>query len=236
MRILAVDTATKSCSVAVTENDTVLGEVTAVSEQTHSKHLLDMVHAVIREAGLTLSALDGFAVTRGPGSFTGLRIGISSVKGLALATNKPVVGISSLETLAQQVTPTSELICPLIDARKGQIYTSLYRYGSRGLSRQLEERVLAPQEGLHNIDERCVFVGSGAVLYRGVIADKLGDLACFATREQHIIQATTLANLALKRFEKGDAGQVDDLVPRYIRKSDAELNFTKNRKKIPRQV
>ena len=227
MRILAVDTATKSCSVAVTENNSVLGEMTVVSEQTHSKHLLDMIHAVLLEAGLTLPALDGFAVNRGPGSFTGLRIGISSVKGLALAANKPVVGISSLETLAQQVTPTSKLICPLIDARKGEIYTSLYRYDSRGLSRQLEERVLAPQEMLQNIDERCVFVGSGAILFRGLIVDLLGDLACFATREQHIIQATTLANLAFKRFEKGKAGKVDDLVPRYIRKSDAELNFSR---------
>jgi tRNA threonylcarbamoyladenosine biosynthesis protein TsaB len=86
---------------------------------------------------------------------------------------------------------------------------------------------MAPQEALQNIDEHCVFVGSGAVLYRGVIADKLDDLACFATREQHIIQAATLANLACKRFEKGDAGEVDDLVPRYIRKSDAELNFSR---------
>ena len=91
MRILAVDTATKSCSVAVTEDKTVLGEITNVSEQTHAKHLLEMVHTVTRESGLTLSAMDGFAVTRGPGSFTGLRIGISSIKGLALAVNKPVV-------------------------------------------------------------------------------------------------------------------------------------------------
>jgi tRNA threonylcarbamoyladenosine biosynthesis protein TsaB len=225
MRILAVDTATKSCSVGVVENETVLGEITKVGEQTHSKHLLEMVHAVIGEAGLTLSELDGFAVTRGPGSFTGLRIGISSIKGLALALNRPVVGISSLQTLAQQIAPTSHLIYPLIDARKGEVYTSIYRFDKGALRPAHEEKVSAPQEVVQNIHSPSIFVGSGAVLYRDLIMDKLGDLASFAPEDSHIIRASTLAYLALKRFESGDAGEVADLVPYYIRKSDAELNF-----------
>ncbi len=243
MRILAVDTATKSCSVAVTENETVIGEITKVSKQTHSKHLLEMVHTVIREAGLTLSDLDGFAVTRGPGSFTGLRIGISSIKGLALAVKKPVVGISTLLTLAQQarafarqvhhqeqqISRTSHLVCPLIDARKGQVYVSLYRRDADALTPEHEERVLAPHEALQNIESSCVFVGSGAVLYRDIITDMLGDLASFAPDDGHIIQASTVARLGLKQFESGDDGEVTDLVPYYIRKSDAELNFKKNK-------
>ena len=102
MRILAVDTATKSCSVAVTEKGFLAAELTTVSAQTHSKHLLKMIHSVINTAGITISDVDGFAVTIGPGSFTGLRIGISSVKGLAVALDKPVVGVSSLDALAQQ--------------------------------------------------------------------------------------------------------------------------------------
>ncbi len=237
MRILAVDTATKSCSVAVTENETVIGEITKVSKQTHSKHLLEMVHTVIREAGLTLSDLDGFAVTRGPGSFTGLRIGISSIKGIALAVKKPVVGISTLLTLAQQahhhgqqISPTSHLVCPLIDARKGEVYVSLYRCDADALTPEHEERVLAPHDALQNIDSSCIFVGSGAVLYRDIITDMLGDLASFASDDGHIIQASTVARLGLKQFESGDDGEVADLVPYYIRKSDAELNFRKNKR------
>ena len=236
MRILAVDTATRSCSVAVTENESVLGEVTKVSEQTHSKHLLEMVHAVIREAGLTLSDLDGFAVTRGPGSFTGLRIGISSIKGLALAVNKPVVGISSLLALAQQVRahaqqipPTSHLVCPWIDARKGEVYVSVYRCDPDALTPEQKERVLAPHEALQYIDSACIFVGSGAILYRDIITDKLGDLAGFAPDDCHTIQASTVAYLGLKQFDSGEAGEVADLVPYYIRKSDAELNFKINK-------
>lgn len=227
MRILAMDTATKSCSVAVAEKETILREITNVSEQTHSKHLLEMVHAVIEESGLTLSELDGFAITKGPGSFTGLRIGISSIKGLALAVNRPVVGISSLQALAQQIGTTSHLICPLIDARKGEVYTSIYRYGKQALISVLEERALAPYEAVRNINSPCIFVGSGAVLYRDFIMDMLGDLACFASEDRHIIQASTVAYLGLKRFESGDAGEVTDLVPYYIRKSDAELNLSR---------
>lgn len=227
MRILAVDTATKSCSVAVTENETVLGEITKVSEQTHSRHLLEMVQAVMSKTRLTLSDMDGFAVTRGPGSFTGLRIGISSVKGLALAVNKPVVGISSLQTLAQQIAPTSYLICPLIDARKGEVYTSMYRWDTDALTPEHGERVLRPHEAVRNIHSHCIFVGNGAVLYRAFIMQRLGDLASFAPDDRHIIQASTVAYLGLKRFESGDAGEVADLLPDYIRKSDAELNFSR---------
>ena len=227
MRILAVDTATKSCSVAVTEKQTVLAELTNTNGQTHSIHLLDMIHAVIQTAGLTAAALDGFAVTKGPGSFTGLRIGISTIKGLAVAVNKPVVGISSLETLAQQAGSGSDLICPLIDARKGEVYYAAYRFSVDGLKIEKREMVSAPDEVVKDICEPCIFVGSGAILYRELIADKLGDFARFAAQSQHIIRASTVARLSLKPFEDGHIGEVAEFVPHYIRKSDAELNLGK---------
>jgi tRNA threonylcarbamoyladenosine biosynthesis protein TsaB len=229
MRILAVDTATKSCSIAVTEKQTVLAELTNTNGRTHSIHLLDMIHAVIQTAGLTVAALDGFAVTKGPGSFTGLRIGISTIKGLAMAVNKPVVGISSLETLAQQAGSgsDSDLICPLIDARKGEVYFAAYRFSADGLKIEKKEMVSAPDEVVKDICEPCIFVGSGAILYRELTADKLGDFARFAAQSQHTIRASTVARLSLKRFEDGHIGEVAELVPHYIRKSDAELNLGK---------
>jgi tRNA threonylcarbamoyladenosine biosynthesis protein TsaB len=229
MRILAVDTATKSCSVAITEQHAVLGELTSVSEQTHSKHLLEMIRTVMQSAGIGMSSLDAFAVTRGPGSFTGLRIGISSIKGLAYSMNKPVVGISSLEALAQQSTPASDRICPLIDARKGEVYAAVYRFISEGLIRESDEMVLSPDELLKGIDKPCVFLGSGAVLYRDVIMQKLGSLGAFAPQQAHVIRASTVAALGRKRFENGEIDEVADLVPHYIRKSDAELNFGKKK-------
>lgn len=229
MKILAADTATKSCSVAITEQDTVLGELTSVSEQTHSIHLLEMIRTVMQNAGVGMSSLDGFAVTRGPGSFTGLRIGISSIKGLAFAVNKPIVGISCLEALAQQSTPASDWICPLIDARKGEVYAAVYSFTPEGLIREIEEIVLSPDELLKRIDKPCVFLGSGAVLYRDVIIQKLGGLAAFAPQQHNVIRASTVAALGRKRFENGEVDEVAELVPHYIRNSDAELNLGKKR-------
>ncbi len=229
MRILAVDTATKSCSVAITEQDAVLGELTSVSEQTHSRHLLEMIRTVMQNAGVGMSSLDGFAVSRGPGSFTGLRIGISSIKGLAFAVNKPVVGISSLEALAQQSIPASNRIFPLIDARKGEVYAAVYRFTPEGLIQESDEMVLSPDELLKDIDKPCLFLGSGAVLYREVIMQKLGGLGTFARQQRHVIRASTVAALGRKRFENGEVDEVAELVPHYIRKSDAELNFGKKR-------
>jgi len=125
MRILAVDTATKSCSVAIVEKESIIAETTLFIEQTHSKHLMKMIDTALNLSGLTVSELDGFAVTRGPGSFTGLRIGISSIKGFAMASGKPVVGVSSLDSLAMQCCFSPYLVSPLLDARKGEVYYAL---------------------------------------------------------------------------------------------------------------
>ncbi len=115
MKILAVDTATKGCSVAVTENSILLTELTLVSSRTHSKHLMGMIETAFSMSGLTVNDIDGFAVTKGPGSFTGLRIGISAIKGLASAAGKPVAGVSTLDSLAFQFpSDYPHLICPLL--------------------------------------------------------------------------------------------------------------------------
>jgi tRNA threonylcarbamoyladenosine biosynthesis protein TsaB len=227
MKILAVDTATKSCSVAVTEDGAVLGELTSVSHQTHSRHLMEMVHQVLGNAGVGMASVDGFAVTIGPGSFTGLRIGISSIKGLAYAVDKPVVGASSLEALARQSIPASDNICALIDARKGEVYAALYNFTGGALIREQDEIVLSTDDLLKQIERPCIFLGSGAVLYRGMIEQKLGDLAAFAPQQHHHIRASTVAEIGRIRLEQGDHVGTAELVPRYIRKSDAELNFGK---------
>jgi tRNA threonylcarbamoyladenosine biosynthesis protein TsaB len=230
MRILAVDTATKSCSVAVTEKGSLTAELTTVTAQTHSKHLLNMIRSVIKAAGIAISDLDGFAVTVGPGSFTGLRIGISSVKGFAVALDKPAVGVSSLDALAQQAAPSSYLVCSLLDARKDEVYFCTYRINQERLIKEKEEMVVSPDEALKDINQPCIFVGSGAQLYREVIKARLGKMAYFAPQSQNIIRASTVAYLSLKKFENDDTNEVGGLTPHYIRKSDAELNFGKPRK------
>lgn len=225
MKILAVDTATKSCSVAIVDKKLLLAEMTVVNEQTHTKHLLEMISLVIKHSGLKLADLNGFAVTRGPGSFTGLRIGISSVKGLATAQGKPIVGVSSLDVLARQVSFSPYLISSLIDARRDEVYSSRYRYKDGKLKKEGKEQAVSPEDAIEEINEPCIFVGSGAVLYRKAIKDKLGEYAYFVQAYENTIRASKVASLSMDRFENDDTDDVETFVPNYLRKSDAQLKL-----------
>ena len=225
MIILAVDTATTSCSVAIVDKKSVLAEVTLLRKETHSKHLMDMIHTAIGFSGLEISDLDGFAVVRGPGSFTGLRIGITTVKGLAAALKKPLVGISSLEALAMQVSEWPYLICPLLDARRGEVYFSRYRVVEGRLTAAVDEGVLPLENAIQDIHEASIFVGNGTHLYRKAVLDMMGGAAFFAPMPQNTIKASTVAFLSLNKFQNKDTDDIQRFIPRYIRKSDAELNL-----------
>ena len=223
MKILAVDTATRSCSVAIVDDGMACAELTTVNSQTHTKHLMPMIDTVCDMSGLKIADMDGFAVTIGPGSFTGLRIGISTVKGLAWSLNKPVVGISSLDALAWQCIPAPYPVCTMLDARKQEVYYCRYRFQDGKLKKDRSEQVIAPAEAINDIREPCLFIGNGANLYKEEIQEKLGELAHFAGGNQDIIRASSVAGLSFKRFVDHQTDDVASLVPRYIRKSDAEL-------------
>lgn len=236
MKILAVDTAARSCSVAVTESFSLLAEISRVSTQTHSKHLLTMIEQTLEQAGVSLDEMDGFAVTRGPGSFTGLRIGLSVVKGLAMATGKPVVGVSSLKALAFPFLMTSQMICTLMDARKSEVYMAGYRYqsdpeGKPHLVCEIPEQVLPPDSALAMLQEPCLFVGSGVAVYHQQIRDHisaLGRSPLFAPSCMHVVRASAVAQLSLTHFRKGRIEHIATLKPHYIRKSDAEIKGGKS--------
>jgi len=225
MKILAADTATNNCSVAVIDEDSILAESTSTIDQTHSRQLMNIIDTVLGKAGLKAAQLDGFAVTIGPGSFTGLRIGIASIKGLAYSLAKPVVGVSSLETLAFQCRPTPYLICPILDARKQEVYYCHFRFDEGKLDKKLEERVAPPADVVGEIREPCLFVGNGATLYQELISAALGDSAFFAGPNEDKIQASAVARLSRQRFKRRDTDDVHLLVPHYIRQSDAVLKF-----------
>jgi tRNA threonylcarbamoyladenosine biosynthesis protein TsaB len=225
MKILALDTATQSCSVAVTDEGSLSAELTIIKSQTHSKHLMELIHSVLGIAGFGVADLDGLAVTVGPGSFTGLRIGISTLKGLAHALDKPAVGISSLEALAWQCAQTPYLICPLLDARKGEVYGATYCFNEDQLIQKTSARAMIPEAVAEDIKSPCVFIGTGARLYRQDIVAAAGSLAHFVPEDQNMIRASSVAFLSMPRFEANDTDEIAGLVPHYIRKSDAELNF-----------
>lgn len=225
LAILAVDTATRCCSVAVRERDRLAAEMTVVSEHTHSVHLMGMIRETLKMADRELAAIDGFAVAIGPGSFTGLRIGISTVKALAFAAGKRCAGVSSLEALALACLPWPHGIWALMDARKGEVYAGHYRGRSGVLERLGSEQVLSLEAALRATDTPHLFVGDGAERYRERIQSILGDLASFAAPERHFSRAETLARLAQPLLAEGRGLDPERLVPRYLRQSDAELRL-----------
>ena len=224
MKILALDTATQSCSVAIVDDGSLLAELTRVNIKTHSPHLMDLINTVCSMANLKAGDVDGFAVTIGPGSFTGLRIGISTVKGLAFSFCKPVIGVSSLDALAWQCAQSAYLICPLLDARKKEVYACRYHFKNNELQKDGSEKVVSPTEAVRGIREPSIFVGNAVQLYRENISAVLGELAHFATWGQHTIRASSIAWLSMKGFDRKQSDDVALLVPRYIRRPDAEVN------------
>jgi tRNA threonylcarbamoyladenosine biosynthesis protein TsaB len=224
--LLALDTATPSCSVALVEDERVRGELRRRDGETHSRHLMTMVDAVLKKGGVGPSDIDALAVTRGPGSFTGIRIGMATAKGLSAALGIPLMGVSSLDALALQAPESAGLRCCLVDARKQQVYCGFYRPDGQGVIRQVREPFAAgPEQVAGGIGEPCLFIGDGALLYRDRLLKRLGSLARFAPEADHQIRAATVGRIGFRRRAcLGDeAGR--NLVPLYIRKSDAELSL-----------
>jgi len=231
MKVLAVDTATRTCSAAVVENEILLSEITLNSEQTHARFLMKIIAMAIELAGLTYADLDGFAATSGPGSFTGLRIGISAMKGLALACGKPLVGVSSLEALARQAVPVRTLISPWLDARQGEVYYTFYRVHNGRLIPESPENTASPQTVLADLQEPCFFLGDGAHRYRRLICERLGSMASFGTSLQDGIRASTVAGAAVEKFRQKDFSDVAQFSPTYVRQTHAQLKLVQQLRK-----
>jgi tRNA threonylcarbamoyladenosine biosynthesis protein TsaB len=232
MKILSVDTATPSCSVGILKAERLLAEVTSEKKQTHSRHLMKMIDAAVHMAGVRIDDMDAFAVTIGPGSFTGIRIGVSTVQGFAMALSKPVVGVSSLEALAHQAGPIPNLICPLLDARKDEVYAALYRFEKDGLRRVIEEHVSSIEHVLSRIDAPCLFVGNGVQVYGDLIEEKLGTQAMFSGTILNKTRAESVARIAMQRIQTKGHENLNQLAPHYIRKSDAEVNSDKQKSPV----
>lgn len=216
MRVLAVETSTLAGGVALLDGTTVLGEYVLDVRRTHSERLMAAVDRLLGDAGFTVRDLQGLAVAIGPGSFTGLRIGISTVKGLAFALGLPVAGVPTLDAMAASLPFAALPVCPVIDARKGEVYTSLYRWEGDGVRRIWDYLALSPDELSARLDEPVIVLGDGAVSVRSPHA----RLAPPARRHP---SPATVGWLGLERLRAGETIAPADLVPLYLRPSEAEL-------------
>lgn len=224
--LLALETSGTCGSVALLAGHACLAEYTCNTAQTHSQRLLPSIDWLMREIGIDWPRLDAIAVSLGPGSFTGLRIGLSTAKGLAMAAAKPLIGISSLDALACPFVDLPQPVCALIDARKKEVYAAFYqRNGKGGLERTSNYLVLSPAKLAAMIKEPTILTGSGAELYQAELTASLGDLARFAPPALFHVRAAAIGHLALPKWHQKDFLAPADAVPLYVRASDAELQL-----------
>lgn len=223
MKILIVDTATNLFSMAIAENKTVLATCGGDAGPATSAGIPVKIATLLADCRLAIDDLDAFAVTVGPGAFTGLRVGLALVKGMAYATGKPVIPLSSLELLALNGRDSTVPVCPLYDARKGEVYSSLYSFVN-GLTPLRPEMAISPESLLAELEGPVLFLGDGAVRYRELIVERLGERAAFAAGAMNRPDAAVAAPLVQDRLHSGATLSPFELLPRYLRLSEAELS------------
>ena len=215
-------------SIAITDNTQLLGELQVAIRDSFSEMLLPTIDYVLKNTKTSIHDIDAFALAQGPGSFTSLRIGMSVVKGLALKNKAPIIPIPTLDGLAHNLAYSDLKISPLIDARKGEVYTAFYKKqaGGPSLSKLTDDMVMAPERLIDEIEEEVVFLGDGSILYGDLIRKRLQKKAYFAPLNLLYPRATALASLALQIINEDKVPQQSALIePLYVRSPEAEVNY-----------
>jgi tRNA threonylcarbamoyladenosine biosynthesis protein TsaB len=220
MLTLAFDTTSKTAAVALLKDKEILYDTIVNTGLNHSEVILPAIDQALRRERIKITDIDLFACTIGPGSFTGVRIGVSTIKGLMLATSKPAAGISSLAALALNAGKTSKLICSVMDAGRGQVYAAFYRYDKNEYLEQIGmEKAVHPKNILSNIDEEIYLVGDGAIKYADIICKNKKII--INSKLPKYIQASSVGILGIKKFHRKDLLNTETLIPVYLRPADA---------------
>lgn len=229
MKILALDSSGLVASVAVVEDDVLLAEYTVNYKKTHSQTLLPMLDEIRHMVDLDLDSIDAIAIAAGPGSFTGLRIGAATAKGLGLALNKPLVEVSTLEGLAYQLCGTDRLVCPLMDARRNQVYSGIYSF--RPVAKGWQMDVVKEQcavdisvmiEACNELGREVIFLGDGVPVCAGKLAEKMTVPYTFAPAHCNRQSAASVASLGAVYYAQGRVVSAAQHQPEYLRMSQAE--------------
>ncbi|WP_234122290.1 tRNA (adenosine(37)-N6)-threonylcarbamoyltransferase complex dimerization subunit type 1 TsaB [Clostridium hydrogenum] len=227
MNLLGIDTATESATCAVMSDDKLLGEITFNYKKQHSVILMNIVDYTLKNLKLTIDDLDGFVVSKGPGSFTGLRIGMAVVKGLSDGSKKPFVSISSLDTLAYSLAYTTGIICPILDALRNNVYTALYKFEGNTLKKITDYMAISVDELveiLKNHDLPITFIGDAVPKFREELKNQLSDVK-FAPASLNLVKASGLCELGMNLIKQGICDNPITSAPIYLRKSQAEREY-----------
>lgn len=231
MRVLALDSSGLVASVAIVEadeeNEQVIAEYTVNYKKTHSQTLLPMLDEVAKMVELDMGTIDAIAVAAGPGSFTGLRIGSATAKGLGLALGKPLVGVPTLHGLAYNLCGTDSIVCPIMDARRGQVYTGIYEFQGNELivlEDQMAVSIEELGEKLKKYDRKIIFLGDGVPVFRNVLTEEIlaGKSVAFAPANMNRQRAASVGTLGIRYYKEGKIQTAAEHGPDYLRASQAE--------------
>ena len=241
MKILAIDTSSKICGVAIIENEKILIKLINDDEKTHSVKLMPMIDKAFKDTNLSLDDISLLACCTGPGSFTGVRIGIATIKAFSDVKNIPVVGITSLESLAynvKQISKPTSLICSLIDAKNENVYCGLYNFSNNfNYANIFAENIDITISKISNIiNEKqftdIIFVGDGSKIYKEKLENSFKN-SIFATENYDVQNIISIANIAFNKYNNGEYGNSSSLSPIYLKKSQAEREFEEKIKILP---
>ncbi len=233
MLVLAIDASTLASGVALVSTERVLAEFILQTAKTHSQRLLPSIDLVMKEAGIRPDQLDGVIVSGGPGSFTGLRIGMSTAKGLAHALGIPIVAINTLDFWAENYPCFNGLVVPILDARKGEVYTATYTWGESQMARLTPHRATSMAvllEELRSDAGPVAFVGDAVAVYEDVIRQSLLARAVISAPVDRLPRPSRLGALGIAKLQRGETDSVYGLVPQYLRQSEAEVKLAEKHK------
>jgi len=223
VRILGVDTATWRASVGLVIDGSVVAEESLSTTGNHAASLLPLIEEVLRRAACAAQALDAVAVSSGPGSFTGLRVGVSVAKGVACATGARLVAVPTLEALARTVADRDSVICPVLDARKGELYAAAFAACAGQLTRIAADALVTPDGLLETLPTPCVILGDAVERYGPLFQSRLGGHVTVLPFETHAPRGGIVARMGWERLQAGEIADLHQLEPFYIRPSEAEV-------------
>lgn len=231
MKILAIDTSGPNCSVCVIDEEKILANFSLNIGITHSQTLMPLVDNLCKLSKISLDDIDAFTCSVGPGSFTGLRIGIATIKGFALSLNKPVISVTSLEGLAYNVPTFDGIICSVLDANNDNVYAAMYKMND-GIPEMIGDYQTDTVDDLINslkeLNQNVLFVGSGAVSFKDKFVEALQDKAFFTPYHLNEESAISIAKAAMDKAIKNEYDSCDNLHPLYLKKSQAERMLEEN--------
>ncbi|HBJ1648004.1 tRNA (adenosine(37)-N6)-threonylcarbamoyltransferase complex dimerization subunit type 1 TsaB [Clostridium botulinum] len=231
MILLSIDSSSKVATAALFEDDTLLGEVTLNNKKEHSTILMTLVESLLDSCNLDIDSVDGFVVSKGPGSFTGLRIGMATIKGLSFGSNKPYVSISSLDALAYSIAPFNGMICPVMDALRNNVYTALYKSCNGKLEKIMDYSALDINElvdMLNEKEENVMFIGDGLNNTKEYILNNCNN-CFFPPNHLNLVRASSLGELGMIKLKNGEYDDSNS-APFYLKKPQAEREYEKRMK------